>query len=71
MAADSRKSKEIGKFSVKNSYVDNGKNVFDNLYHNSKALQRKKDLERKKSIEKIAFIPQINSMSKKILQNKK
>ena len=44
--------------------------VFDNLYEHSILLNMKKDVDRKKSFEKLTFKPELNPMSKKIIEKK-
>ena len=45
--------------------------MFEHLYHNYKKIEQRKELSRKKSFEAIPFRPQINNLSKKIVQNKR
>ncbi len=45
--------------------------MFEHLYNNYKKIEQKKELSRKKSFEAIPFRPQINNLSKKIVQNKR
>lgn len=45
--------------------------MFEHLYNNYKKIEQRKELSRKKSFEAIPFRPQINNLSKKIVQNKR
>ena len=45
--------------------------MFEHLYNNYKKIEQRKELSRKKSFEVIPFRPQINNLSKKIVQNKR